>query len=137
MKRVTGLGGVFFKAKDPNKLAVWYREHLGIPVGNGSANFAWRTMPDPKRRGLTVWAIFPKRSDYFGPAANSFMLNYRVKDLDRLLKQLRKEGVAVDDKVEATDYGKFGWATDPEGNRIEFWEPPESDEVPKPNLPSE
>jgi len=137
MKRVTGIGGVFFKAKDPRKLSDWYREHLEIPVENGSAVFAWRSLANPKREGQTVWALFPKDTEYFGRDSSRFMINYRVKNLNQILRQLRKEGVKVDKKVEVTDYGKFGWATDPEGNRIEFWEPPEKHATPEPNLPSE
>ena len=124
--RVTGLGGVFFKAQDPKKLLAWYQGHLGIkPEGEGepSAMFHWREKDNPDRLGYTVWAIFPRETKYFDPSSSQFMINFRVSDLDSMLKQLRNEGVKVDEKVEEYDYGKFAWIMDPEGNRIELWEP--------------
>jgi catechol 2,3-dioxygenase-like lactoylglutathione lyase family enzyme len=124
-KRVTGIGGIFFKSKDPEALKEWYRVHLGIVcLPHGSALFEWRETQPPGRTGHTVWAPFPNDTDYFNPSHSTFMINYRVVDLSRLLKQLRSEGVLVDDKVEESDYGKFGWIMDPDGNRIELWEPP-------------
>ena len=125
-KRITGIGGVFFKAKDPSKLMAWYRKHLGVkPESEASSNsiFQWREKDDAKRVGYTVWAIFPHDTKYFDPSGSPFMINYRVHDLDRLLGQLKREGVTVDEKREEYEYGKFGWITDPEGNRIELWEP--------------
>ncbi len=124
--RVTGIGGVFFKAKDPGKLMAWYTSHLGIkPEGEGSSTtmFQWREKDDAKQIGYTVWSIFPHDTKYFDPSHATFMINFRVKDLDSLLDQLKREGVKVDDKREEYDYGKFGWIIDPEGNRIELWEP--------------
>ena len=124
--RVTGIGGVFFKAKDPGKLMSWYSTHLGVkPESEGSSTtmFQWREKDDNKQVGYTVWSIFPHVTKYFGPGAAPFMINFRVKDLDRLLEQLKREGVNVDDKREEYEYGKFGWIIDPEGNRIELWEP--------------
>jgi len=126
MKRVTGLGGLFFKAKDPKAMYDWYEKHLGIqrePDGSG-AMFHWRDAADPEKTGLTVWSIFPETTKYFDPSPASFMMNFRVENLAELLKLLREEGVAIDPKVEEYDYGKFAWITDPEGNRIELWEPP-------------
>ena len=126
MQRTTGLGGVFFKAKDPKSMYAWYEKHLGIkqePDGSG-AMFHWRDFNDPDKTGLTVWSIFPENTKYFGTGSAPFMLNYRVENLDALLKTLREEDVTVDPKVEEADYGKFAWITDPEGNRIELWEPP-------------
>ena len=126
MTRVTGIGGVFFKAKDPGKLMSWYTTHLGVkPESEGSSTtmFQWREKEDLKQLGYTVWSIFPHDTKYFDPSASPFMINFRVKDLDRLLDQLKREGVKVDDKREEYEYGKFGWIIDPEGNRIELWEP--------------
>lgn len=124
--RVTGLGGVFFKARDQKALAAWYREHLGLPVEDGGwAVLQWRDHADPKREGSTVWAVFEDSSEYFGSQSQRAMLNYRVADLDAVLGALRSEGVKVDDNVMSDENGKFGWCTDPEGNRIELWQPPE------------
>jgi predicted enzyme related to lactoylglutathione lyase len=121
MERVTGIGGVFFKAKDATHLADWYRQHLGMELADGNAEFLWREKDKPEQVGRTVWSVFPADTDYFGPGP-TFMLNYRVTNLDRMLEQLRKAGVTVE-KVEDFDYGRFAWIADPEGNRIELWEP--------------
>ena len=126
MKRVTGLGGLFFKAKDPTAMYEWYQKHLGIqrePDGSG-AMFQWRDATEPEKTGLTVWSIFPQSTSYFGAGPQPFMMNFRVENLDALLQALKEEGVEIDPKVEEYDYGKFAWITDPEGNRIELWEPP-------------
>ncbi len=123
-KRVTGIGGIFFKAKDPKALVRWYRRHLGIHIEGTVALFGWRADKDPRRKGQTVWSIFPAGSGYLGGDEARFMINYRVRDLDGLLAALRKEGVHVDARVEHSAHGRFGWITDPEGNRIELWEPP-------------
>ncbi len=126
MKRVTGIGGIFIKAENPGSLYEWYEKHLGIvrePHGHG-AMLHWREAEDPERRGMTIWALFEKKSEYFDPSRAQFMVNYRVDDMDALLEALRAEGVAVDPKREDTDYGRFAWITDPEGNKIELWEPP-------------
>jgi predicted enzyme related to lactoylglutathione lyase len=119
MERVTGIGGVFFKAQDPDKLSDWYREHLGVPVQDGNADFSWRDKDDPQKTGRTVWCIFPKDTPHFDSAV---MINYRVANLDRMLEQLRRANITVE-KVEDYDYGRFAWIKDPEGNRIELWEP--------------
>lgn len=122
MRRVTGIGGIFFKAADASGLAAWYRKHLGIEIDeNGSATFTWRQADGSP--GMTVWAAFPKDTDYFGKSGADFMVNYRVEDLDALLAALRSEGVTVDDKIEEYSYGRFGWITDPDGTRVELWEP--------------
>jgi predicted enzyme related to lactoylglutathione lyase len=126
MKRVTGIGGVFFKAEHPAKLYEWYEQHLGIqrePHGGG-ASFRWREAEAPGREGMTVWSLFPTDTKYFEPSRSPFMINYRVDDLDALLEALRAEGVEVDPHREDYDYGRFAWIMDPEGNRIELWEPP-------------
>lgn len=123
-RRVTGIGGVFFKARDPNALKAWYHDHLGIaPTDRWGTVFVWREMDDPGRTGSTTWSPFPHDTAYFNPSAAPFMINYRVADLDRLLEALRREGVQVDDRIEQHEYGRFAWIMDPEGNRIELWEP--------------
>ncbi|MFO1405923.1 MAG: VOC family protein [Steroidobacteraceae bacterium] len=125
MQRVTGIGGIFFKSRDPKALAAWYREHLGIPVEEwGGAAFRWVTEANPGGVGTTVWNPFGADTSYFAPGSASFMVNYRVADLHALLAALRAEGVHVEDKVEESEYGKFGWVVDPEGNKLELWEPP-------------
>jgi predicted enzyme related to lactoylglutathione lyase len=125
MKRVTGIGGIFFKSSDPESLKDWYRTHLGIEADEDGAMFRWREADDPEEEGQTVWAPFPADTAYFEPTNAPFMINYRVKNLDAVLKALRKEGVWVDEKVEDKPYGRFGWIRDLEGNRIELWEPSE------------
>jgi predicted enzyme related to lactoylglutathione lyase len=128
MKHVVGIGGIFFKAQDPEKLAAWYQQHLGLDVEEyGGVTFREGTLPDesvPRRQAYTVWSPFAADTDYFAPSEKPFMVNFRVTDLDALLSQLRAEGVMVDDRTEKSEFGYFGWAMDPEGNRIELWEPP-------------
>jgi predicted enzyme related to lactoylglutathione lyase len=128
MKRVTGIGGVFFKSQDPAKLKEWYQQHLGIESmpGNG-AIFNWRDSDNPDEEGMTIWSLFKADTKYFDPSTAPFMINYRVEDLHGLLAALRAEGVEVDDKVNEDEFGKFAWVMDPEGNRIELWEPPKDD----------
>jgi len=125
MKRVTGIGGIFFKAQDPAALREWYRRHLGIESAAwGGTAFRWRTDDNPDGVGTTAWSVFAADSAHFGVGAQRYMVNYRVDDLDALIAALRQEGCQVDDKTDSSEYGKFGWVTDPEGNRIELWEPP-------------
>jgi predicted enzyme related to lactoylglutathione lyase len=124
MKRVTGIGGIFFKAKDPVALRAWYRTHLGIEAEEWGAVFRWQSADKPEAVGSTAWSVFNEKSKHFAPSDKPFMINYRVADLHGLLAALRAEGCAVDDKVDESEYGKFGWVMDPEGNRIELWEPP-------------
>lgn len=124
MKRVTGIGGVFFKAKDPKALADWYRTHLGLKVEAwGGATFRWAD-GDADGTGVTAWNLFKQDTSYFAPSTASFMINYRVDDLHALLAALRAEGCQVEDKVDESEYGKFGWVIDPEGNKVELWQPP-------------
>lgn len=126
MKRVTGIGGIFFKSQDAPNLGAWYQKHLGIDVGEwGGAIFNWREAENPEQKGLTVWSIFPATTDYFAPSDKPFMINYRVENLDELLAQLRKEGVQVEDKIVEEENGRFAWIIDPEGNRLELWQPAE------------
>ena len=124
MEKVTGIGGIFFKASDSKSLGAWYRDHLGIPIDEsyGGASFEWREKEKPDEVGMTIWSAFPSTTKYFDPTRASFMINYRVDDLDAMLAQLREAGATVDEKVDDTDYGRFGWATDPEGNRFELWQ---------------
>src|SRR2546428_14139409 len=107
--RVTGIGGIFFKAKDPKALARWYREHLGLQIDGLVALFSWRTGKSPGGRGHTVWSIFPAETAYFGKGGSSFMINYSVKDFDGVLAVLRQEGLAPDLSIESTEYDWLGW----------------------------
>jgi predicted enzyme related to lactoylglutathione lyase len=121
MKRVTGIGGIFFQAKDPTALRAWYQRHLGIDVQSwGGTAFPWQDAPG----GSTVWSVGAADSGHFAPGTAPFMVNYRVHDLHALLAALRDEGCQVLDKTDDSDYGKFGWVIDPEGNKVELWEPP-------------
>ena len=125
MKRVTGVGGIFFKSSDPKALGEWYRRHLGLNVEEwGGVAFRWVTAENPGGVGTTIWSPFKDDTSYFAPSTKPFMVNFRVDDLQALLKALRTEGCTVDEKVEESEYGKFGWVMDPEGNRIELWQPP-------------
>jgi predicted enzyme related to lactoylglutathione lyase len=125
MRRVTGIGGIFFKAQNPEKLRAWYRDHLGIDVQLwGGAAFRWADAATADKPGTTVWSIMPQDSNYFAPSSANFMINYRVENLDQVLTVLREEGCVVDDHIEASEFGRFGWVMDPEGNRVELWEPP-------------
>ena len=121
MKRVTGIGGIFFKAKDAPALRAWYQRHLGIDVQDwGGTAFMWGDTDG----GMTVWSVNPATSDQFAPSNASFMINYRVDDLHALLAALKAEGCHVMDEVQEYEYGKFGWVIDPEGNKVELWQPP-------------
>jgi predicted enzyme related to lactoylglutathione lyase len=124
MARVLGIGGIFFKSEDPEALYGWYKQHLGIPARPGvGAIFPWRQPDDTATEHQTVWAIFPARSNYFDPSKAGFMVNYIVDDLNTLLENLRASGLTVDNRVEEHEYGKFAWVIDPDGNRLELWEP--------------
>lgn len=128
LDRVTGIGGVFFKAEDPEELKAWYVRHLGLPTReDGGVMFTWREEGEADRQGATVWGPFPLDTDYFEPSEAAFMINYRVADLDGLLEQLQREGLEIEGRVEEYPYGRFAWIMDPEGNRVELWEPPETD----------
>lgn len=123
LKRVTGIGGIFFKCKDPGKVRAWYQAHLGLNVNQYGAVFEWRQGADTLKKGFTQWSPFGEKTTYFAPSDKDFMINYRVADLDALLVQLKNEGVNILDKVEVADYGKFVHIMDIEGNKIELWEP--------------
>lgn len=123
MKRVTGIGGIFFKCENAKSILHWYHEHLGIsPVGE-SGVFEWKQKDKPDNFGHMVWAPFEEGTNYFAPSKKGFMVNYRVENLEALIEQLRKEGVDVVGEIERYNHGKFGWVMDPEGNKIELWEP--------------
>ena len=131
MRRVTGIGGIFFKSSDTKALQEWYAKHLGITSSPETGTiFEWRAAEDPEVRGQTVWSLFKQDTKYFEPSTKDFMFNYRVENLVWLLDELRKEGVTVVGKIEEYDYGKFGWILDPEGNKIELWEPPKKHDAP-------
>ncbi len=125
MERVRGIGGIFFKSPDKARLAGWYRDHLGVDLLEwGGAVFESSNEATDSSPGVTVWSVFDAGSDYFGKPDAQFLINYRVDDLDAMLRQLREAGVQVDDKVEESEQGRFGWAHDLDGNRFELWEPP-------------
>ena len=125
MAKVTGIGGVFFRANDPEQLFAWYQTHLGIGRNStGIVDFPWRRADDPEKSERTVWHLFPKDTTYFGATNPALMINYIVDDLDALLESLRAGGADVDGHREDSEYGRFAWVTDPEGNRVELWEPP-------------
>ena len=125
MKRVTGIGGIFFKANNPVALHAWYKEHLGIDVQPwGGAAFTWADAEGNAIKGTTAWLIGAADSAQFAPSKSTFMVNYRVHDLAALLQALRDEGCDVLDKMDDSEYGKFGWVMDPEGNKVELWQPP-------------
>lgn len=124
MKRVTGVGGIFFKSKDPARLREWYRKHLGIE-SESYGGFAFQWDDDPRTDGgATLWTVFPDTTTYFQPSDKPFMINLRVEDLTWLVEQLREEGVEVQGNAEDSEYGKFSWVMDPDGNRVELWQPP-------------
>lgn len=124
MAKVTGIGGIFFKSKNPESLIDWYRKNLGlVPDQEGGLSFLWREKEKPERIGRTVWAAFPANTKYFDPGQSSFMFNFRVDNLEELLADLKAKGVQIEDKIEDYEYGRFGWFIDAEGNKVELWEP--------------
>jgi predicted enzyme related to lactoylglutathione lyase len=122
MKRVTGIGGIFFKCKDPNKMREWYQKHLGLNTNPYGAVFEWRQGADSTKKGFTQWSPFDETTKYFEPSEKDFMINYRVENLEALVEELQKEGVTIADKIETYEYGKFVHIIDMEGNKIELWE---------------
>lgn len=125
MKRVTGIGGIFFQAKDPVALGAWYKRHLGIDVQEwGGAAFTWADGAGNPMKGTTIWSVGAIGSDSYSPSTAPFMINYRVEDLAALLQLLRAEGCNVLEKMDDSEFGKFGWVVDPEGNKVELWQPP-------------
>ena len=122
MKRVTGIGGVFFKCKSPNKMKEWYKKHLGLDTDAYGTNFEWRQSDDTTKKGFTQWSPFEEKTKYFEPSQKDFMINYRVEDLEALVTELKNEGVEILDKIEVFEYGKFVHILDIEGNKIELWQ---------------
>ena len=123
MARVTGIGGVFLRSPDPKALAKWYAEHLGITLSDyGGASFQWSDEV-PAGTGQTAWSTFPVDTKYFGEGPQGAMINYRVDDLEAILTKLRAANVPIDPHQESASYGHFAWITDPEGNRVELWQP--------------
>ncbi|KIC63692.1 VOC family protein [Chryseobacterium taiwanense] len=127
MKKVTGIGGIFFKCKDPNAMNEWYKTHLGFNTSPYGTSFEWREEEDPSKKGTTQWAPFSEDTKYFEPATKEFMINYRVENLEALMEELKKENVTILDEIQTYDYGKFIHILDMEGNKIELWEPTEHD----------
>lgn len=123
-KRVTGIGGIFFKTEDPDGIRKWYRERLGLDTNQWGCSFEWKDKEG--KDASTQWSPFPKDTNYFKPSQKEFMMNFRVENLEKLLEILSSEGVQVVGEMQIYDYGKFGWIMDPEGNKIELWEPVDS-----------
>jgi predicted enzyme related to lactoylglutathione lyase len=121
--RVTSIGGIFFKSKDPAALKAWYSKNLGIRMVESGANFEWRQGIDSTRKGFTLWAPFKETTKYFQPSEKQFMINYRVEQLEKLLANLKSAGILPTDSIERASYGNFVHLMDPEGNKIELWEP--------------
>jgi len=123
MKKVTGIGGIFFKSDDPKKMNEWYAQNLGLPVQSWGTMFKWRDMENPDKESYTVWSPFAGDTKYFEPSNKEFMINYQVEDLEALVEQLKADGVTFVDELESSEYGKFVHIMDPEGNKIELFEP--------------
>jgi predicted enzyme related to lactoylglutathione lyase len=123
MKKVTGIGGIFFKCKDPKAINEWYKTHLGFDTSPYGTSFEWRQMEDSTKKGLTQWSPFAENTKYFEPSTKDFMINYRVENLEALVEQLKNEGVTIVDKIEDSEYGKFVHIIDIEGNKVQLWEP--------------
>lgn len=124
MEKVTGIGGIFFKCKDSDKMKEWYKSHLGLVIEEyGAATFEWRDASDPTKKGSTTWTPFAETTKYFEPSAKDFMINYRVADLDALVEELKREGVTIVDEIETHSFGKFVHIIDLEGNKVQLWEP--------------
>lgn len=122
MKRVTAIGGIFFKCKDPEQVNEWYKTHLGLPTSPYGAKFDWKDGESGKK-GYTLWSPFKESTQYFEPSAKEFMINYHVENIETLVEELKKEGVTVLDEIAVYEYGKFVHILDPEGNKIELFEP--------------
>ncbi len=123
MKKVTGIGGIFFKCKDPDKVKAWYKEHLGLNTDQYGATFEWRHADNANQKGYSQWSPFTETTKYFEPSTREFMINYRVENLEAIVEELKKGGVTILDKIEVYEYGKFVHIMDLEGNKIELWEP--------------
>ena len=124
--RATGIGGIFFKSENPEKARAWYREHLGLPTEEWGCEFKWRSFEDPESEGSTTWSAFAADTEYFAPSEAPFMVNFRVDDLDSLLAQLKESGIERIGDIEESEFGRFAWVLDADGNKIELWQPPEA-----------
>jgi predicted enzyme related to lactoylglutathione lyase len=122
-KKVTGIGGIFFKCKDPGKMREWYKTHLGLNTNQYGSVFEWRQGADSSKKGFTQWSPFNEKTKYFDPSTKDYMINYRVENLEALIDQLKKEGVTIADSIESVEYGKFVHIIDVEGNKVELWQP--------------
>lgn len=123
MKKVTGIGGIFFKTKDPEKMKKWYNQNLGLVTNEYGSVFEFRSSDEPKKKGYSVWSPFAEDTKYFQPSKKDFMINYRVENIENLVDELREAGVTICDEIESYEYGKFVHILDPENNKIELWEP--------------
>ncbi len=123
MRKVTGIGGIFFKCKNPEKMKEWYSKNLGLQTDEYGTSFEWRQSDNPNKKGFTAWNTFPESTTYLEPSAKDFMINYRVENIEVLVDELKKDGVTVVDEIESFEYGKFVHILDMEGNKIELWEP--------------
>ena len=126
--RILGIGGIFFKSANKPQLQDWYARNLGLADSGHGVMLPWRESDNPDSEQMTIWSIFPATTKYFEPSAAPFMLNYIVDDLDALLERLAKEGVRIDPKRQDESYGRFAWIYDPDGNKIELWQPLNSNE---------
>ncbi|HXS36350.1 MAG TPA: VOC family protein [Flavipsychrobacter sp.] len=127
MKKVTGIGGIFFKSNDPEKLKEWYKTNLGFDIDPYGAKFDWRQEADSAKKGYTLWSPFPDKTKYFEPSSQDFMINYRVENLEALVEELKKDGITILDNIETYDYDKFVHILDVEGNKVELWEPSDTE----------
>jgi predicted enzyme related to lactoylglutathione lyase len=126
MKKVTGIGGIFFKSENPEKIKQWYKKHLGLDTNEYGAGFQWLEADDPTKKGFTQWNPFARDTDYFDPSKKDYMINYRVHNLESLVEELRNQGIEIIGEIQIYPYGKFAHIMDPEGNKIELWEPDDS-----------
>jgi len=122
-KKVTGIGGIFFKCKDPEKLRNWYKDHLGMVTNEYGSLIEFRLTDEPEKKGYLQWSPFGEKTKYFEPSKKDFMINYRVENIEALVEELIKAGIDVVDTIEEFEYGKFVHIMDPEGNKLELWEP--------------
>ena len=121
--KVTGLGGVFFKSENPDDLKKWYTENLGLDTDQYGSMFKWRWPDDPDKIGYTQWSVFDAKTDYLNPSKKDYMINFRVEHIEDLVEELKSNGMEVVGEIESYDYGKFAWVMDPDGNKVELWEP--------------
>lgn len=128
MKRAIGIGGIFFKAENPGKLAGWYKKHLGLPIDEsyGGFTFDWKNNEQRPDKGYTIWSPFNSDTEYLNPSGKDFMFNFIVDDLEKLLEMLESEGIDHIGEMEDSEFGKFAWIMDPEDNKVELWEPKEA-----------